>query len=69
MPHNNNPHQRRHYCLVQLKIATDASRLLGFAIYVWTISAQVVQIDNASRRPEHPGVSTGGSMQRKPLKP
>ena len=28
--------------LVQLKIATDALRLLGFAIYVWTISAQVV---------------------------
>src|SRR6185312_553448 len=59
---------RRHdrHCLVQLKIATDASRLLGFAIYVWTIPAQVVQIDNASRRPKHPGVSSGGSMQRKP---
>jgi hypothetical protein len=41
---------RRHdrHCLVQLKIATDAPRLLGFAIYVWTIPAQVVQIDIAS---------------------
>ena len=27
-----------------LKIARDAPRLLGFAIYVWTIPAQVVQI-------------------------
>jgi hypothetical protein len=40
------PRDRR--CLVQLKIATDATRLLGFAIYVWTIPAQVVQIDIAS---------------------
>jgi hypothetical protein len=31
-----------------LKIATDAPRLLGFAIYIWTIPAQVVQIDIAS---------------------
>ena len=31
-------------CLVHLKIARDAPRLLGFAIYVWTIPAQVVQI-------------------------
>ena len=37
--HNNGP-----ICLVQLKIARDAPRLLGFAIYVWTIPAQVVQI-------------------------
>ena len=31
-------------CLVQLKIAGDAPRLLGFAKYVWTIPVQVVQI-------------------------
>ena len=30
--------------LVQLKIATDTPRLLGFAIYVWTIPARFVQI-------------------------
>jgi len=40
--------RRDRHCLVQLKIATDAPRLLGFAIYVWTIPAQVVQIDIAS---------------------
>src|SRR5271166_6087514 len=34
-------------CLVPLKIATDVPRLLGFAIQVWTIPAQVVQIDIA----------------------
>jgi hypothetical protein len=32
------------YCPVQLKIARDTPRLPGFAIYVWTISTQVVQI-------------------------
>ena len=31
-------------CLVQLKIARDDPHLLGFAIYMWTIPAQVVQI-------------------------
>ena len=31
-------------CLVQLKIARDDPHLLGFAIYIWTIPAQVVQI-------------------------
>ena len=31
-------------CLVQLKIARNVPRLLGFAIYVWTIPVQVVQI-------------------------
>jgi hypothetical protein len=31
-------------CLVQLKIAREAPRLLGFAIYVRTIPVQIVQI-------------------------
>jgi hypothetical protein len=31
-------------CLVELKIARDAPRLLEFAILVWTIPAPVVQI-------------------------
>ena len=35
-------------CLVRLKIARDAPRLLGLAIYVWTIPAQVVQIHIAT---------------------
>jgi hypothetical protein len=30
-------------CLVQLEIARDAPHVLGFAIYIWTIPAQVVQ--------------------------
>ena len=38
------PPSSHHHCLVHLKIARDAPRLLGFAIYVWTIPAQVVQI-------------------------
>jgi hypothetical protein len=31
-------------CLVQVKIASAAPSLLGFAIYIWTIPALVVQI-------------------------
>jgi hypothetical protein len=31
-------------CLVQLKTASDTPRLLGFAIYIWTIPAPFVQI-------------------------
>ena len=38
------PRQDNHFCLVRLKIARDAPRLLGLAIYFWTIPAQVVQI-------------------------
>jgi hypothetical protein len=34
----------QNFCLVQLKIARDAPRLLEFAIWVWTIPAPVVQI-------------------------
>ena len=41
----------RRACLVPLKIATDVPRLLGFAIQVWTIPAQVVQIELQFRRP------------------
>jgi hypothetical protein len=37
-----------HHCLVQLKIARNAARLLGFAILIWTIPAPVVRIDIAS---------------------
>src|SRR6476661_10315001 len=38
-------HRRnRPSCLVQAKIARDAHRLLGFAIYVWTIPVEIVQI-------------------------
>ena len=33
-----------HDCLVQVKIALGAPRWLGFAISVWTISVQIVQI-------------------------
>ena len=43
-PRNRPITTRRPHCLVHLKIARDAPRLLGFAIYVWTIPAQVVQI-------------------------
>ena len=44
-PEHRNLHPNRTpICLVHLKIARDAPRLLGFAIYVWTIPAQVVQI-------------------------
>ena len=38
------PSSSSHICLVRLKIAKDAPRLLWLAIYVWTIPAQVVQI-------------------------
>ena len=37
-----------HHCLVQLKIARNAARLLGFAILIWTIPAPFVRIDIAS---------------------
>ena len=40
---NTQQHQKKN-CLVQLKIARDAPRLLEFAILVWTIPAPVVQI-------------------------
>ena len=57
--HNNGP-----ICLVHLKIARDAPRLLGFAIYVWTIPAQVVQIYIAiSASAAHLGASSGCSAQ------
>jgi hypothetical protein len=39
-----NLHRTPGKCLVHLKIARDAPRLLEFAILVWTIPAPVVQI-------------------------
>ena len=48
-------------CLVRSTIAIDAGLLLAFAIYVWTISTQVVQIYIALSVTKHPGGSTGGS--------
>jgi hypothetical protein len=47
-PNSSTPPEQDNYCLVQLKIATDAPRLLGFAILIWTIPAQIVRIDIAS---------------------
>jgi hypothetical protein len=47
-------------CLVQLKVARDAPRLLGFAIYVWTTSGQAVQIEIAISATEASGVSSVG---------
>ena len=51
----------------RLKIATDTPRLLGLAIQLWTIPAQVVQIDIANFGDQnHPGVSSGGKRDRDP---
>ena len=46
-------------CLVQLKIARDAPRLLELAILVWTIPAPVVQIDIAI-----PATGASGRVER-----
>ena len=49
------PNRTHSICLVQLKIARDAPRLLGFAILVWTIPVQVVQIHIAISATEASG--------------
>ena len=46
-------------CLVHLKIARDAPRLLEFAILVWTIPAPVVQIHIAI-----PATDASGRVER-----
>ena len=48
-----------HTCLVHLKIARDAPRLLEFAILVWTIPAPVVQIHIAI-----PATDASGRVER-----
>ena len=53
-----------HLCLVQLKIATDTPRLLGLAIWLWTIPAQVVQIDIAISATE-----PSGCVERRQARP
>ena len=51
-------------CLVQLKIATDTPRLLGLAIQLWTIPAQVVQSDIAISATE-----ASGCVERRQARP
>src|SRR6476659_10529978 len=74
------PIHHHHHCLVELKIATDAPRLLGVRNLGWTLPAQVVQIDLAVSAAEacysHPtgkvkssSVSSGVSPHRVPRPP
>jgi len=48
-------------CLVQLKVAYSAGRLQGFAISIWTIPAEIVQIHIAISATGASGVSGGDS--------
>ena len=64
LPHNNNPHQRRHYCLVQLKIATDTPRFWGSQSSSGRSQRRSSRLTLQFRRPNHPGVSSGGKRDR-----